>query len=214
MAFWNAPLADENHAGHACQAALDMQREIKILNLTLAEEAEAAGTPPSPIAIRIGLNSGQCNVGNLGSEQHFNYSVLGDAVNLSSRLEGQAKFYGCPIVVGENTARAAGDFAFLELDLIRVVGRQQPARVFALLGNTALREDESFAALAEAHGEMIQAYRGADWARAAERLAWCRARGDGLPLARLHEIYAERLASHPTIQDVDQWDGVYEALQK
>ena len=214
MAFWNAPLADENHAGHACQAALDMQREITTLNQALAEEAEASGTPPLPIAIRIGLNSGECNVGNLGSEQHFNYSVLGDAVNLSSRLEGQAKFYGCPIVVGENTAQAASDFAFLELDLIRVKGRQQPSHVFALLGDTTLREDEGFAALAEAHGEMIQAYRGADWARAGERLAWCRTRTDGLPLAKLYDIYAERLAGHPTILDIDQWDGVYEAQQK
>ena len=101
--------------------------------------------------------------------------MLGDAVNLSSRLEGQAKFYGCPIVVGEEPA---------------------------------------FAALAEAHAEIIQAYRSADSARAAEHLDRCQARTDGLPLAKLYDIYAERLASNATNPDIEHWDGVYEALQK
>lgn len=214
MAFWNAPLADAEHASHACGAALDMQREIRALNEELTQEAEAAGTEPSAIAIRIGLNSGECNVGNLGSEQHFNYSALGDTVNLSSRLEGQAKFYGCPIVVGQNTAAAANGFAFLELDLIRVKGKLKPSRVFALLGDGALHDDETFLALAKVHDEMIRAYRAADWATASEKLAWCREHGGGLPLARLYDIYAERLASHPAVTDAAQWDGIYEALEK
>ena len=138
MAFWNAPLADAAHAANSCRAALEMLRQIDVLNEEL--KAEAAGVMTNTIAIRIGLNTGECNVGNLGSEQHFNYSVLGDAVNLASRLEGQAKFYGCPIVVGETTASAEG-MAFLELDLIRVKGKTEPARVFALLGERALLED-------------------------------------------------------------------------
>jgi adenylate cyclase len=214
MAFWNAPLTDAEHAGHACDAALDMQREIRTLNEKLTQETEAAGTEPLSIAIRIGLNSGECKVGNLGSEQHFNYSALGDAVNLSSRLEGQAKFYGCPIVVGQNTMAAANGFAFLELDLIRVKGKLKPSRVFALLGDGALHDDETFLALAKVHDEMIRAYRAADWATAAEKLAWCREHDGGLPLAKLYDIYAERLADHPVVTDAAQWDGIYDALEK
>ncbi len=214
MAFWNAPLADPEHASHACRAALDIQREIRTLNDELKQEAERSGREPPAISVRIGLNSGECNVGNLGSAQHFNYSVLGDAVNLSSRLEGQARFYGCPIVVGENTATAAGGFAFLELDLIRVKGKHEPARVFALLGDGTLAGDERFAALAKVHDEMIRAYRAADWATAEFKLAWCRAHRGELPLETLYDVYEERLASHPPIRDTSEWDGVYEAARK
>jgi adenylate cyclase len=214
MAFWNAPLADPEHAAHACRAALDMLDRIDRLNAELKAEAEAAGVEPSAIAIRIGLNTGECNVGNLGSEQHFNYSVLGDAVNLASRLEGQAKFYGCPIIVGEHTAGGATDMAFLELDLIRVKGKNVPARVFALLGREELVQDAGFAGLREVHGEMIGAYRAADWSSASSALQRCRELSGELPLGRLYGIYEERLASHPMIQDVAEWDAVYEALQK
>jgi adenylate cyclase len=214
MAFWNAPLADPQHPAHACRAALCMLREIQSLNGELGQESEAAGEPPTAIAIRVGLNSGECNVGNLGSEQHFNYSVLGDTVNLASRLEGQAKFYGCPIIVGENTARGAPDFAFLELDLIRVKGKTEPSRVFALLGEVGLNEDARFVQLSEAHDDLIGAYRAADWARASKALARCRECAGDLPLGKLYDIYEERLASHPMIQAVAEWDGVYEAVQK
>ena len=214
MAFWNAPLADPRHPAHACRAALFMLREIQALNAELGRESKAAGEPPIAIAIRGGLNSGECNVGNFGSEQHFNYSVLGDTVNLASRLEGQAKFYGCPIVVGEATALGATGFAFLELDLIRVMGRTEPTRVFALLGDSSLKEDAAFVRLSRAHGELIGAYRGADWARASKALARCREFAADLPLGELYDIYEERLASHPMIQDIAEWDGVYEAVQK
>lgn len=214
MAFWNAPLADPEHPAHACRAALQMLDEIDALNAELRTEAQEAGEEPVQVAIRIGLNSGECTVGNLGSEQHFNYSVLGDPVNLASRLEGQAKFYGCPIIVGEQTAHAAGDFAFLELDLIRVVGKTEAVRVYALLGDAARRSEPDFARLAEAHAEMLAAYRAADWSRAADSLKRCRRLAGNLPLAKLYRIYEERLADTPRVQDVDAWDGVYEARQK
>jgi len=214
MAFWNAPLADAAHARNACHAALEMQREMGELNRELQEEAEAAGEPHTPINIRVGLNTGDCNVGNLGSEQHFNYSVLGDAVNLASRLEGQGKFYGCPIIVGESTAEGASDLAFLQLDLIRVKGKHQAVRVFALLGDATLHDDPGFATLKKVHEEMLRAYRNAEWQTAKRQLARCRAAMGDLPLARLYDIYQERIDSHPTVVDVSQWDGVYEALQK
>jgi adenylate cyclase len=120
MAFWNAPVDVPNHAELAIRSALAMQVELTKLNAELAAEAEAAGESPMKLAIGVGVNTGDCVVGNTGSQQRFDYSVLGDAVNLASRLEGQSKNYGVIIVIGETTQAAAPIFATLELDLIAV----------------------------------------------------------------------------------------------
>src|SRR5690606_11762663 len=89
MAFWNAPLDDADHAAHACHAALDMVERLAALNAELDAEAKAAGMEPVRIVIGIGINTAECCVGNMGSQQRFDYSVLGDGVNLAARLEGQ-----------------------------------------------------------------------------------------------------------------------------
>jgi len=133
MAFWNAPLDDGRHAVHAVAAALDMLEAMTALNAELEREA-TAGTAHHPLRIGIGINTGDCVVGNMGSSQRFDYSVLGDAVNLASRLEGASKAYGVPLLLGERTATlAAGDFAVLELDRITVKGRTAAAPVFTAL---------------------------------------------------------------------------------
>ncbi|HLD49566.1 MAG TPA: adenylate/guanylate cyclase domain-containing protein, partial [bacterium] len=100
MAFWNAPLDDPAHAAHACQAACNMRQYLVHWNQEWKVECESKGRPPIPVNIGIGINTGECCVGNMGSVQHFNYSVLGDEVNLASRLEGQSKAYGVDIVLG------------------------------------------------------------------------------------------------------------------
>ena len=100
MAFWNAPLDDKSHHLNACEAALDMLERIDELNETREREAKDEGHPFIPINVGVGLNTGMCIVGNMGSDIKFNYSVLGDSVNLASRLEGQTKEYGFPIIVG------------------------------------------------------------------------------------------------------------------
>ncbi len=100
MAFWNAPLDDKSHRNNACAAALDMLDRLEILNRELEEEAQESGRPFIPLQIGVGLNTGVCLVGNLGSDVHFDYSVLGDSVNLASRLESQSKVYGLPIISG------------------------------------------------------------------------------------------------------------------
>ena len=156
MAFWNAPLDDGRHAVHAVAAALDMLDAMTALNRELEAEAAANGTAYHALKIGIGINTGDCVVGNMGSSQRFDYSVLGDAVNLASRLEGASKAYGVPLLIGERTAAlAAGDFAVLELDRITVKGRTSAAPVF-----TALRTVPDTAKAAHA-GLVADRYAGA-----------------------------------------------------
>jgi adenylate cyclase len=129
----------------------------------------------------------------MGSVQRFNYSALGNAVNLASRLEEQTKVYGCPIVVGHETAVAAGDLAFLELDVVRVRGKLQPTRIHALLGDGDLARQPSFLALREAHDALLDAYRDGRIEEALRNLDTCRARRGDLPLRTTYDLYERRL---------------------
>src|SRR6185437_5175681 len=123
MAFWNAPLDDAQHQLNACEAAVDMLERIDVLNEERQREAKENGQSHIPLNVGVGLNTGICVVGNMGSDLRFDYSVLGDSVNLASRLEGQSKEYGFPIIVGSRTALAVKEkFAILELDFIMVKG--------------------------------------------------------------------------------------------
>jgi adenylate cyclase len=133
MAFWNAPLDDPAHAVHAVAAALDMIEAMEVLNADLKAEADTAGRMHYPLRIGIGINTGECVVGNMGSTSRFDYSALGDAVNLAARLEGASKAYGVPLLLGEATARAVSDaFAVLELDRITVKGKTEESPVFTV----------------------------------------------------------------------------------
>src|SRR5438132_2163015 len=128
VAVFGAPADDRDHAANAARAALDCCRRLTELNRNSAAFQE------HPLAQRIGINSGQAVVGNLGSRRRFNYSVMGDAVNLASRLEGANKFYGTTIIASEVTVALAGDgFAWRELDAIRVKGRTQALKIYELL---------------------------------------------------------------------------------
>lgn len=216
MAFWNAPLDDPDHARNACLAALQVRAGVARLNDELSHSADAviAAKVRKRLAVKVGINTGECSVGNMGSDQRFNYSVLGDAVNLASRLEGQCSYYGCWTIVGETTASAARDLALLELDLIRVKGKNQPARIFALLGDDTRHSDPAFQALSASHDGLLAAYRAMQWEAALDRLAQCRGLAADLPLGRLYELYEARIDEfrrHPPPAD---WDGVYEATAK
>jgi adenylate cyclase len=134
MAFWNAPLDDPDHARHAVEAALTMQRALQELNRQLEEEAQAPGREAHVLRMGIGINTGECVVGNMGSTRRFDYSCLGDSVNLASRLEGASKNYGVTLLLGEETARNVQDyFIVVELDRITVKGRTEPSPVFTVL---------------------------------------------------------------------------------
>ncbi|HYD99523.1 MAG TPA: adenylate/guanylate cyclase domain-containing protein [Alphaproteobacteria bacterium] len=206
MAFWNAPLDDPDHAANACRAALAMLAATR----ALADRVVAEGGPR--IDLGIGLNTGPACVGNLGSAQRFAYSAMGDTVNLASRLEGQCKVYGVPIVLGEAVAAQAPGFAVLELDRVRVKGRTAPVRIFALLGDGTLAATPGFQALAAAHGAMRAAYEAGDWAEARRRLEEARqaAEAAGQTLAPLHALYAKRMAGAVP----EGWDGVTVAEAK
>ncbi len=217
MAFWNAPLPDPDHARNACLGALGMMRALEKLNAALAAEAaEAAGAPgrilTTDLAIGIGINTGDCIVGNMGSELRFDYSVLGDAVNLASRLESQSKTYGVTAVIGGETERHVTDFATLELDLIAVKGRAEAARVFALMGGPELASAPEFAALRERHAAMIADYRARRWDEARAALQECRRTAPRL--ARLYELYAGRIAAFEQNPPPPDWQGVHIAETK
>ena len=213
MAFWNAPLDDSNHPSHACSAALRMMGEMAGLNERWRQEAEAKGRPFKPVQLGIGLNTGVCCVGNLGSETRFDYSVIGDNVNVASRLEGQSKTYDVGTVVGETTTARAPEFAFIELDLLKVKGKTEATRIFALLGDNALKQSQDFIALTARHGEFLARFRAKDWDAAEALSRECEALNSSR-LDRLYALYRERIAFFRTNPPPPQWDGTAEALSK
>ncbi|MBY5782469.1 adenylate/guanylate cyclase domain-containing protein [Rhizobium leguminosarum] len=134
MAFWNAPLDDPEHALHAVKASLAMQAAISNLNRELEREAAARGGKPHVLKMGVGINTGECIVGNMGSTRRFDYSCLGDSVNLASRLEGASKNYGVALLLGEETAGlVAGTYTVVELDRIIVKGRTVPSPVYTVV---------------------------------------------------------------------------------
>ncbi|MEC9346851.1 MAG: adenylate/guanylate cyclase domain-containing protein [Pseudomonadota bacterium] len=212
MAFWNAPLNDNEHPRHACESALLMQTELVALNERLKVEAEQEGRKFIPINIGIGVNTGDCVVGNMGSEQRFDYSVLGDAVNLASRLEGQSKGYGVINVIGESTAQTVQDFGIIELDLIAVKGKDEAVRIFTILGGPEYAQTDTYKALRPEADGLIAAYRERRFADAQAHLDRCK---EILPeRSGLWELYQERLDEYAVNPPPEDWDGVYRATSK
>jgi adenylate cyclase len=194
MAFWNAPLSDPHHSAKACSAALSMRDFLVRWNGTRKEGSELKGEPFIPIHIGVGINTGDCCVGNIGSEQCFNYSALGDDVNLASRLEGETKVYGVDVIIGEKTRDQVQDYAALELDLIRVKGKEKPTRIFALLGDQTLKNGADFRSLSERHEKMLAAYRSNDWANALREIEAClETETAKTRLSKLYKLYEEKV---------------------
>jgi adenylate cyclase len=215
MAFWNAPVDDDEQEANACDAALEMQARAAALNVELKREADASGGVYMPLRIGIGLNTGPCVVGNIGSDFRFNYSVLGDTVNVASRLEARTKDYRLPLVIGSRTAaRAKQKFATMEIDLIQVKGKKEPEAVFAVLGRGDVAQDPRCRELCELNASMLASYRKQQWSEALGLIDRCRKAADGLDVAGLYDMYVERIAMYRADPPPADWAGVYEAESK
>ena len=213
MAFWNAPLDDPNHEANACDAALDMLERLDALNAERKQEAVTAGKPFIPIKIGIGINTGRVTVGNMGSDMRFQYTVLGDAVNLASRIEGQTKSYGVQILIGARTAEAVKDkFAVVEIDCITVKGKTEPEVVYTVLGRKELAQSNEFETVHAAVTQMLARYRSRDWSGAMQAARACRAGNGAFHLDGVAELYEERIQAFEQNPPPPDWNGVF-ALQ-
>jgi adenylate cyclase len=202
MAFWNAPLDDPDHAKNAVAAAEDMRRKLVELNKTWAAEGRRT------LHIGIGINTGECSVGNFGSHQRFNYSLLGDPVNLSSRLEGLTKLYGVDLIIGEDTAERLDDPNLIELDLVAVKGKTQAVRIFTLPPHPV----ESQPYLTR-HAALLAAYRRRDW-QAALGLLEDPVLAAEREMAPVYGLFRDRIAQLQVEMPPSDWDGVFVAHEK
>jgi adenylate cyclase len=210
MAFWNAPLYDADHEINACEAAIEMLDRLETLNRARAADAEASGKPFIPIHIGIGINTGQCVVGNMGSDLRFDYSVLGDSVNLASRLEGQCKTYGLPLIIGSKTAQAAKEkFAILEIDFVAVKGKKEPEVVYAVMGRDDLAGTGRFQRWRDLNIKMLSSYRSRDWKGALAVIDEGRAADEESRFTTLYDVYTARIGTFLAAPPPDDWDGVY-----
>lgn len=197
MAFWGAPVDIPNHAPLAVKTAIELAQAVGRIN----EEHRAKGIPE--IGVGIGLNTGTMCVGNMGSEVRQAYTVIGDAVNLGSRLEGLSKVYGVEIVVSEATRKLAPDFVWQELDRVRVKGKAQAVAIFAPVGSTD-RADKTLTDELKLWNAFLKAYRAQDWDQCDVLM---------LNLHRtnakkyLYELYSERVASMRLLPFDPAWDG-------
>jgi adenylate cyclase len=201
MAFFGAPLDVPDHARRACETALAMRQELARLNEAWRRSGRF-GEGDKRLGIGIGLNSGEMTVGNMGSDAVFDYTVIGDAVNLGSRVEGLNKVYGTEALVTEATVEAAGDgFLFRQLDRVRVKGKQEPVALYELLAARPAAPDAE--ELAQRFAAALELYRSRDFAAAETAFAALAVVGDG-PAA----LYVERCRHLQENPPPDDWDGV------
>jgi len=213
MAFWNAPLDDRDHARNACRTALGMQSALSPINKKIEERAKEMGKTPVLLNAGIGINTGPCSVGNMGSKQRFAYSALGDAVNIASRLEGQTKVYGVNIILGETTRKQIEGMAVLELDLLQVKGKKKPERIYTLVGDKEYASLMAYQKWAAIHAEMLQCYHRRDFKAVSKHIIDCREMAEG-KLVTLYDLYERRAKDFIKSPPGDDWDGVIIAESK
>ena len=204
MAIYGAPLEQTDHPQRACASALEMMEGLKSLNEKWIQE----GKPP--LDIGIGINTGMMMVGNMGSEQRFDYTVMGDAVNLGSRLEGANKSYQTHILISESTyERVKDEFVCMELDSVRVKGKKLPVRIYELVSRNALPARD-MEAIHRFH-EGLQLYKAQEWDRAIQVFEGVNAMDQTLYAAQLYIQRCRELKSDPPGAD---WDGVFTMTTK
>ena len=214
MAFWNAPLPLADHPARACETALAMQARLLDLNAEWKLEAANEGRPHIPVAIGVGLNTGEATVGNFGSAQRIQYSCLGDEVNLASRLEGLCKTYAVGIIIGENTWRQTSNFAAVELDLVMVKGKTEPERIYALIGDAAMAQRPEYQALVDRQTAFLLLYRTGSFAESQPVIDECAEAAQALGWRQgYYEMMRQRVDELIDESPAD-WNGVYVATEK
>ena len=203
MAFWGAPLADEDHARNSLLSAFDMILAVQQLDEPFRDRNWPA------IRVGVGIASGEMNVGNMGSEFRIAYTVMGDTVNLGSRLEGLTKQYGVDIIVNERTRELVPDFVFRELDIVRVKGKTEPAAIFEPLGPSTDISQQT-AEMLDTYADALAAYRGKQWDAAVTAFENLRQHSDDL----LYNVYLDRIERFRQRPPPEDWDGIFEHLSK
>ena len=199
MAFWGAPLHDGDHARHALETGMAMLSDLRVLQ----SDFEKKGWPP--IKIGVGLNTGLMNVGNMGSEFRMAYTVLGDAVNLGSRLEGLTKNYGVEFIVSESTKAAVPEYVYRELDRVRVKGKDKPVTIFEPMG-LKNEVDKSARDAMKLYEQALKLYRSQNWDMAELQFLNL---GKADPDRVLYRLYSERVAHFRKEPPSEKWDGVF-----
>lgn len=208
MAFWNAPLDETQHCKDAVKAALGMLNDLEAFNREIAVE----GVPA--FGMGLGINTGVVVVGNMGSEQRFDYTCLGDAVNLASRLEGQSKNYGVKIVLGPITAeRLGGEYFTVELDTIAVKGKTEGVTIYTVFYNPDSTVAEKWTTARELHDLMLSYYREQKWDRAKEMTVALKGEFDG-GMDEYYDLWLERIDEMAAKNLPEDWDGIYRATSK
>ena len=203
MAFWNAPLDDADHAKHAVKTALEMLDDLARFNDEIASE----GVPP--FGMGLGINTGSVVVGNMGSSQRFDYTCLGDSVNLASRLEGQSKPYHVKLVIGQRTYELVKDeYLCLELDCLAVKGKSQGVNIYTIVPKTGINR-----AYSKSHCDFIMHYREQNW-KALENYYKTLRNAFGGEMTEYYDMMMERVEEFKKNPLPTDWDGVYRATSK
>ena len=204
MAFWGAPVQDPLHRQHAVEAALAMLDQV----VEMRPEFSARNWPD--VNIGIGINTGMMNVGDMGSEYRRAYTVIGDAVNLGSRLEGLTKYYGVGLIVSETTAAGLEDIVLRRLDRVRVKGKNEPVTIYQPVGLYGRVSSEMVQEVRDSDAALEHYFAG-NWeqARAAFRVL-----KTAVPERRMYGLYLERIDSLQSSGVTAGWDGVFEHTSK
>jgi adenylate cyclase len=204
MAFWGAPLEDAEHAPHALETGLAMLERLHAIR----HEFKERGWPE--IHIGVGINTGTMSVGNMGSEFRMAYTVLGDAVNLGSRLEGLTKAYGVEIIVSESSKTAVPEYVYRELDKVRVKGKDEPVTIYEPIApatEIAKAEVDEI----KLHKQAMKYYLAQDWDRAEMQLLNLQQQSPG---RMLYQLYIDRVKNYRGNPPGNEWDGVYTHTSK
>jgi adenylate cyclase len=213
VAYWNAPLDDPEHAIHACEAANRMTVVLAEVNEQLSRERRFDGTAYEPIELGIGISSGPAVAGGFGARGKASYSVTGDCTILADRIRAQSGQYGPAIIVSEDTRKAAErGFAFLEVDFIALGPRDEPVKLYAMLGNPLVRASPKFRALATFHEHIFQSLRTQQWDKTRDLIDQCRKLSGASQ--KLYDLHLARVGYFEKNPPGEDWDGAFRAILK